>query len=148
MQRDTLFTKIEQDISLIGKEMHVEQAQISTRSPAQNHVLKVIGIEGKMTVKLLAEKLWVTSGAVTQHIDGLEKAGLIKRQVSSTDRREVDIELTSEGTAAFDEVVNAQLSIFRKLFGELSDSELQTFMNLIEKVSFKYKNKGDDSGED
>jgi DNA-binding MarR family transcriptional regulator len=141
MQRDTLFTQIEQNISLIGKEMHLEQAQISTRSPAQNHVLRVVGIEGKMTVKQLAEKLWVTSGAVTQHIDGLEKGGLIKRQVSSTDRREVDIELTPQGTEAFDEVCNAQLRIFRKLFGELTDSELQTLMSLIEKVSFKYKDR-------
>jgi DNA-binding MarR family transcriptional regulator len=143
MKRDTLFSRLEHNLLIIGKEMHEEQIGHSGCSPAQNHVLMIIGIQGDVGIKQLAEILHVTSGAATQHVDALEKAGLLARETSASDRREVIVRITSKGKDAFQEIRRTKTKMLSKLFGALSDDELHTLVNLIEKVRREYvKSKG------
>lgn len=48
---------------------------------------------GTMTAGELAERLGLTSGAITSVIDRLEKAGLVRRALDPNDRRRVILEL-------------------------------------------------------
>ena len=138
MNRKELLTQFEHNMMVIGKEMHEHQLSISKYSPAQNHVLLIIGLRGSLRVKELAEILHVTSGAITQHIEVLEKAGLLIRRINSKNRREVMVEITPKGEHTFKEIRSAKLETLNDLFSILDDDELATLTKLIEKISSRY----------
>lgn len=138
MKRELLLSRLENSMLIIGKGIHEEQLGYPGSSPAQNHVLMVIGMQGDMGIKELALKLRVTSGAVTQHVDALEKIGLLERTMSSSDRRGVVVKITQKGKDAFQEVRLAKARMLSELFSELNDEELHSLVELIEKVSLKY----------
>jgi DNA-binding MarR family transcriptional regulator len=124
---------------MIVKGIHKQEVSaLHEYSPAQKHVLMALGKKDKMGVKQLADLLLVTSGAATQHIDGLEKMGLLTREINSANRREVFIRLSNKGLKAYKEIHLAHSRLLNKVFGQLSDDELDDFVALIEKVSHKY----------
>lgn len=138
MKREELISSLEQSMMVIGKEMYQEQIGFSDCSPAQNHVLMVIGVYGSIGIKQLAEKLHITSGAASQHVDALEKAGLLERKMGPNNRREVIVEITKQGKDSFKKIRNAKSLMLSKLFYDLNDNELNTLVRLIDKVSQKY----------
>src|SRR3954453_2874430 len=56
----------------------------------------------------LSSKLELSSGATTNRIDRMERAGLVRRQPDPTDRRGVRVEMTADGEQAWIESTNAQ----------------------------------------
>lgn len=138
MKRTALFSRLEQSMTIIGKQMYNTQASGTDCSPAQNYVLGIIDDQNVLSVKQIAEKLHVTSGAVTQHIDALVRSDLLSRTVNPSNRREVLVRLTARGEIAVHEHSKAKLKMFTDLFGRLSDNELQTLVELVEKVSQQY----------
>jgi len=56
----------------------------------------------------LAERLGLSSGAMTNRLDNLEGRGLIRRVDDPDDRRGVFVELTDEGKKLWDEAVGVQ----------------------------------------
>lgn len=138
MKREELLQRLEDSMLAIGKGMHHEQIAHTNCSPAQNHVLMVIGMRGDMGIKQLAKMLSVTSGAATQHVDALEKTGLLMREMNPSDRREVVVRLTAIGNKAYQEIRQKKARILSGMFSNLSDSELHTLVEIIEKVSHKF----------
>jgi DNA-binding MarR family transcriptional regulator len=138
MNDKELLTRFEHGLLVIFKEMHEAQRGVSECSPAQNYVLIIIGMQGAMRVKQLAEVLRVTSGAVTQHIDVLEKAGLLARTINPENRREVVVDITPEGKSTYQAIRRAKLRMLNELFSGLDDDERATLTRLIEKISHKY----------
>jgi DNA-binding MarR family transcriptional regulator len=57
--------------------------------------LEYLEAEGQLTQRDLAERLSLTSGAVTMLVDRLERAGWVRRGPHPTDRRYTVLELTS-----------------------------------------------------
>jgi DNA-binding Lrp family transcriptional regulator len=57
--------------------------------------LEHLELAGALSHRDLAERLSLTSGAVTQLVDRLERAGLVARQAHDTDRRVSLVRLTS-----------------------------------------------------
>lgn len=55
-----------------------------------------------MTTRQLLESATVTSGAITNRIDGLVARGLVTREVNPLTRRRVLITLTDDGHASID----------------------------------------------
>ena len=80
-----------------------EQAARSAGIQPQQHqlLLAVRGLpEGaRPTIRTIAERLCVKHHTTVALIDALEKQGLLKRERSSTDRREVLLALTPKGEA-------------------------------------------------
>ncbi len=58
-----------------------------------------------LTPKRLLESLMLSSGALTNRIDGLERAGLVARDPDASDRGGVVVSLTSAGTERIDQAV-------------------------------------------
>lgn len=56
----------------------------------------------------LASELELSSGAMTNRLDRLEKAGYVERLPDPTDRRGVRVQLTDAGAAAWDRTVEIQ----------------------------------------
>jgi MarR family transcriptional regulator, organic hydroperoxide resistance regulator len=66
-------------------------------SPAQCHVLHLIGPGQPLPMGKLAETLACDASNVTGLVDRLESRGLVRRKLSATDRRLKVLELTPSG---------------------------------------------------
>ncbi|HEX3646845.1 MAG TPA: MarR family transcriptional regulator [Pseudonocardiaceae bacterium] len=69
-------------------------------TPAQAGVLRVLGRQPGMSQRDLAGRLGAVQSRVVVLIDGLEAAGLVVRERSTTDRRNYALQLTDAGRAA------------------------------------------------
>ncbi|HEY4963719.1 MAG TPA: MarR family transcriptional regulator [Candidatus Saccharimonadales bacterium] len=135
MNRKELLTQLEQAVIKLGRKMHEKSSGIFDISPAQKHVLMVLGDGGPTTIKQLSEKLSVTSGATTQHIDALEKLGFVSRIVNIDNRREVVVSITPHGWEEFKAMSKKKSETLSILFECLDDDELNSMVSLIEKVA-------------
>jgi DNA-binding MarR family transcriptional regulator len=65
-------------------------------------VLSVLGEEDGMTVGAIAQRLSLESSTVTPPIKRMEQAGLVERQRSKVDERQVQVRLTEAGRATLE----------------------------------------------
>jgi DNA-binding MarR family transcriptional regulator len=72
-----------------------------------NH-LSQVGSPYRRSVGQLAERAELSSGAMTNRLDRLEHAGLVRRLPDPADRRGVQVELTDAGRRAWEDSVSAQ----------------------------------------
>jgi DNA-binding MarR family transcriptional regulator len=96
--------------------------------------LKLAGAPYTSTPGKLAEKQGLSSGAMTNRLDRLEEAGLIRRRPDQDDRRSLHIELTDEGHKAWLETVHAQAAKEAVIGAALNERELAQLNNLLRKV--------------
>ena len=72
--------------------------------------LRRSGTPYELTPTVLGRQLLLSSGAMTNRLDRLEGAGLIRRRPDPDDRRGVIVWLTAEGLTRIDEAVTAHLA--------------------------------------
>lgn len=82
----------------------------------------------------LAEKDSLSSGAMTNRLDQLEKAGLVRRLPDPADRRALQVELTEKGHKLWLESVGVQAAKEAALAAALDERELAQLNNLLRKV--------------
>ncbi|HEY4227671.1 MAG TPA: MarR family transcriptional regulator [Candidatus Limnocylindrales bacterium] len=79
----------------------------------------------------LADDLRLSSGAMTNRLDRMEKAGLIRRLPDPGDRRATLIEPTEAGHAAWDRTVGSQAVREAEFIGVLSPAEKVRLHDLL-----------------
>jgi DNA-binding MarR family transcriptional regulator len=82
----------------------------------------------------LAKHLGLSTGAMTNRLDNMERRGLIRRLDDPDDRRGVIIELTDEGRVLWDEAVGAQAekeSIVASALDEAERRQLNELLRLL-----------------
>jgi DNA-binding MarR family transcriptional regulator len=75
-------------------------------------VLKLLRLKEhphELSPGFLSEKLMLSSGAMTNRLDKLEKAGLVERTPDPNDRRGVVVRLTDEGCERFERAIEYQI---------------------------------------
>ncbi|OPH50232.1 MarR family winged helix-turn-helix transcriptional regulator [Vibrio campbellii] len=77
----------------------------------------------RLTPSELISSMMLTSGAMTNRLDKLEKKGLIAREHSKEDRRSVTVELTTKGFELIDSLIEQHLQAQHELMGSLSSAE-------------------------
>lgn len=87
--------------------------------------ISVLLQEGPLTAGQLAKRLSLTTGAVTNVIDRLERRDIMKREPDETDRRKVVVAVQPEKIAEFNEVYNSMGEAFAKLLRTYSIEELE-----------------------
>lgn len=87
----------------------------------------------------LVQKTLVTSGTMTNRVDGLERRGFVSRQPSPSDRRGVLVRLTPAGLRAVDAAFDALLHHERRLLAGMDDdarahlaASLRTLLTAVE----------------
>lgn len=68
----------------------------------------------------LAASMMLSTGGTTARLDRLEKAGLVVRIPSRTDRRSIQVQLTTKGREVVDQAVGAGLAEQRGLLAHMS----------------------------
>ena len=94
----------------------------------------------------LSTDLELSSGAVTNRLDRLERAGLIRRHPDPGDRRGVKLELTEEGAQAWTESTNAQAIKEALLASALTKPEQRQLNDLLRKLMLAFESDSADEG--
>ncbi len=79
----------------------------------------------------LSQRMMVTGGNVTGITDGLEKEGLVVREVDATDRRVFRVKLTAEGERQFRRMAAEHERWVVDLFSPLSPKQKKLLMDLL-----------------
>lgn len=104
-------------------------------TPSQAQTLMWLGHDGRLTMGELARRLSITEKTVTGVVDRLERAGLVLRERSVTDRRVIHCGLTSSGQRAYQRV-DRTLRQHMYQFLELLDAEdRKALFRLMEKLA-------------
>jgi DNA-binding MarR family transcriptional regulator len=82
----------------------------------------------------LYEALMISSGGMTNRLDGLERAGLIERSPDPDDRRGKLIALTAAGRRIVDETITRHVANEERLLSALTIAEQETLNALLRKL--------------
>jgi DNA-binding MarR family transcriptional regulator len=123
---------IQQLIRRVHEKMEILMAQGITGS--QFFVMKKISERGKMTVSEVANEMNVSLSAITAMTDRLYKMGLIKRDRDEKDRRLVWLTITPQGGKTLQNCGMNRQEVFRKYLGGLSQEDLNSLINICDKI--------------
>ena len=82
----------------------------------------------------LAKRAELTTGAMTNRLDGLEAAGLVKRLPDPDDRRGVIVQLTPKGRELWERTVDAQATKEHFVASALNESERKQLNKLLRRM--------------
>ena len=109
--------------------------------------LRRSGAPYRMRPTELSEACLLTSGAMTNRLDRVERIGLIARRPAPDDRRSVQVELTPKGMALVDQVIQTHFAAARQLLECIDDKERQVLANLLRKVLITIEPRTADGGD-
>lgn len=98
-------------------------------------VMQAIEKEGSPSTSALARHIVVSQATVTRIIDRLERAGLVRREKSSTDRRVVNVRLTGEGLAKLEAAPEPLQAGFLREYRKLADWEQQMLKSSLLRIA-------------
>jgi DNA-binding MarR family transcriptional regulator len=101
---------------------------------AQFDVLATLWHGEGITQQELAEHLLVTKGNVVGLIDRVGAAGWVERRPDPEDRRANRLYLTDAGRKLLAQAWPSQVALNQKIFGKLTDGELQKMHALLERL--------------
>jgi DNA-binding MarR family transcriptional regulator len=96
--------------------------------------LRRSGAPYELSPSALAGWMMLSSGGTTARLDRLEKAGLVARRPSDTDRRGVVVRLTDKGREIVDQAVGAGLSEQQRLLRHMEPAEVKRLSELLRKA--------------
>ena len=103
-------------------------------TPSQLGVLEALMHIGPMVQSELAEKLLTSPSNLTTVLDNLERDGMVRRQRSTEDRRQVEVSLTSDGRELIEDVFPSHAQRITRLFGALDPEEQEELGRLSRKL--------------
>jgi DNA-binding MarR family transcriptional regulator len=87
----------------------------------------------------LAPMMELSSGAMTNRLDRLEEAGLLRRRPDPNDRRGIQVELTDEGRRVYEDSVGVQARKEALVAAALNDDEKQQLNALLRRLMVEFE---------
>ena len=97
-------------------------------------ILNALKSEPRRTQLDLARAVGIEGPTLTRHLDGIEQAGLVKRQRGTPDRRAVQVELTRAGHALHGRLLKTVISFNQQLRAGLSNDDIKTLRRLLDQL--------------
>ncbi len=99
-------------------------------------IIKIVNSRPEIIIKEVSEYLDLAGSTLTSAIDRLEKRKLMRRVVSTRNRRSFGLELTEEGIRINTLHEAAERQIWSRILGKLeNEQERETFLRLLEAIS-------------
>jgi DNA-binding MarR family transcriptional regulator len=92
-----------------------------------------------MTPGTLSSKLELSTGAMTNRLDRLESAGLVRRERDPDDRRSVIVHLTDRGAELMNEAITAQAKEESRVMSALKPEEQRRLNQLLRKLMLVFE---------
>jgi DNA-binding MarR family transcriptional regulator len=105
--------------------------------------LRRVGAPYRLSPTALYLGLMRTSGAMTNRLRHLERAGLIARVADPADGRGLLVELTADGRRLVDEIAPAHLANERDMLAALTTAEQRTLAQLLAKLLASFEARDD-----
>jgi DNA-binding MarR family transcriptional regulator len=118
----------------VGRELRREAREVGV-SPEQVALLVAIKYSPGIGVRELAARERVSPPAMSNHVDRLERDGLVVRNPSESDRRRVGLTLTDEGQRVLRRVRSRRTAWLASKLGDLTPEELAAVKAAIEPLS-------------
>ena len=118
----------------VGRELRREAREVGV-SPEQVSLLVAIKYAPGIGVRDLAASERISAPAMSNHVDRLERDGLVTRTPSDSDRRRVGLTLTEEGQRVLRRVRSRRTAWLVSRLGKLSDDELASVEASVEPLS-------------
>ena len=122
---------------------NLDSQLVTSVTVGQLRVLKAVanltydGNPDGLMLKTLAEKVKLTSGAVSIIVDALVKNGLLERRHNNSDRRAVNIVLSAAGREKVAQYISFYDRVTQDFFAELTEEEQKSLTSLL--VRFQEK---------
>lgn len=97
-------------------------------------VLELLFNRGQQPIQQIGKRILIPSSSLTYVIDRLEEKGLVERTHNPEDRRIIYAMITKAGIEKMDEVFPDHSQKIADMFQELSEDEIETFIQLTKKV--------------
>lgn len=104
----------------------------------QMHTLEILGSSGRLRMKELAEKMGITTGALTVLVDRLVRAGLVARRPNQDDRRSIRVELTPAGERHFRRHHQLHLQLTGELAGQFAPEEMEGLLGIFARLNTRF----------
>lgn len=104
----------------------------------QMHTLEILGASGNLRMKELAEKMGITTGALTVLVDRLERQDLVARMPHETDRRSIRVGIAPEGRRHFEEHHALHTRLTEELVSALSLDETEALQSILKKLNARF----------
>lgn len=115
-------------------------------SPGEFQVLCSLEWAGpphRSTPGKLAKRSDLSSGAMTNRLDGLERAGFIRRLPDPEDRRGIVVELTAEGEKAWEAALAATAAKESFVASALDEDEKEQLNSLLRRLLLAFEDERD-----
>jgi len=106
------------------------QMEKADLSPNRFNALRALGGDEQLTMSGLAERLKVSTAAVTSIVDKLENEKFVRRARSKEDRRQIFVEITPRGREAVHRILDVRTDFIRYMFNNLSAEMQQNWIEL------------------
>jgi DNA-binding MarR family transcriptional regulator len=111
-----------------------EQMDKADLSPNRFNALRALRRDEELTMSGLAERLGVSTAAVTSIVDKLEAEDLVHRSRSKTDRRQVFVQITTRGQEAVKRVIDVRTDLIRYMLQNLPTEMQQSWLDLYREL--------------
>jgi DNA-binding MarR family transcriptional regulator len=97
-------------------------------------ILRHLTEEGQMPMVQMANLIMVTQGWITGLIDTMEEKHLVKRIRSPTDRRVIEIMITTEGKELYSRAKIIHINYIERCLGYMDNEKLENTMNTLREL--------------
>ncbi|MDH4333835.1 MAG: MarR family transcriptional regulator [Chloroflexota bacterium] len=115
-------------------EVTLAEFGLATRTYRVLGRLRYQGPPYRLSAGQLAEGMGLSSGAMTNRLDRLEEAGIVRRLPDPEDRRGVLVEPTDAGHAAWDRATDTQAGREARIASALSPAEKEQLYSLLRRL--------------
>ncbi|WP_374017040.1 MarR family transcriptional regulator [Paenibacillus thiaminolyticus] len=119
------------NVMLIQAHEFLNDSEITAK---QTILLELVHKHGRLTVSELAERMEVSSSAVSQIVSKLEKAKYVSREINPNNRREIFVRLDERGVEHFAREEELERTIIDRYYSQLDYEEVVTLRNIILKL--------------
>jgi DNA-binding MarR family transcriptional regulator len=130
----TIADQLRPTLLRVGRELRREARALGA-SPEQVSLLVTIKYSPGIGIRELAARERVSPPAMSNHVDRLERDGLVERTPSPDDRRRVGLTLTDEGQRLLRRVRSRRTAWLASRLAALSDEELEAVAAAVEPLS-------------
>ncbi|GIU33108.1 MarR family transcriptional regulator [Shewanella schlegeliana] len=104
----------------------------------QVHTVEILGLNGPMRMKELAQKIGITTGTLTVQVDKMVDAGLVIRIPHANDRRSILVELTDSGRSMFEEHDKLHMQLTQDLTAKFDEQERAQLLDFFERINREF----------
>ena len=103
------------------KEVHL--AELHGLTQAEFRCLRLFGTDESLNNKTIAERMNLSPSRLTRIIDGLVKKKYIRREIDSSDRRNMKVNLSKKGKALVQQLNKAYVDIHEEILMDIDPSQ-------------------------